>query len=195
MKWLEALEAHKALNFAKISHSSACIVYFVSSYKLVNSDIIATVKEFDIVKCLWAVWVLLVCLVFTVGANGTEIYRCKDDRGNPVFSQTPCPNETIKGDSAAHRLWREMRGMVLEAIEINKRLGPTLVSIKQCHRDVVQLNAKLEGINDRVQKIAFDNVHLKKAFDFLLDCAQCRSSASRACVTADKHLNQAMNRL
>lgn len=57
---------------------------------------------------------VFVSILFVSLAQAANIYKCKDEKGRPLFSHTPCPDTDIDGESDTHQVWREMRTLVAD---------------------------------------------------------------------------------
>jgi Domain of unknown function (DUF4124) len=138
---------------------------------------------------------VFVLAVFYFPLNSlAEIYRCVDAKGRPAFSNTPCPDDAVVGNSPAHTLWREMRVLVSEGQNITKLLNADAQSIVNCRRSSAKFLKKLEGVDNRLANLSPDtHKHLFKAMDYIKDCAQCRSAAYHDCHKATTALDDEMS--
>ncbi|MBL4827763.1 MAG: DUF4124 domain-containing protein [Spongiibacteraceae bacterium] len=123
-----------------------------------------------------------------------EIYRCVDTNGRSSFSNTPCPDEAVEGNSTAHQLWRKMRKLVNEGNNINQLLGADVQSIIQCKRNAKKFSADLIAVDERLNTLSpIKHKSLFKAMDFIRACGECRVAASTDCKNASTQLDEEMN--
>jgi hypothetical protein len=140
---------------------------------------------------LWLMSLLLSAL--PVGA--AEVFNCVDTTGHTVFSESPCPDTAVSGNTLPRQVFHNIRALVDEGEKINADLKEDVDSIKQCNKSVAGLRKKLDALKPDVEKVAFEYRFLYAAFDQALECAQCRVSAITYCKKADAYLDKSMNGL
>jgi hypothetical protein len=128
-------------------------------------------------------------------AGSETVYKCRGENGRIVFQQVACDESNVTGDSVAHNLWRKMRALSSEGKNILSSLGADVESIKQCKRDILVFNEKVDALSSSVDQVARNYKNLVKAHGYLKDCGVCRTSAEANCRTADKYLDQAVSKL
>jgi hypothetical protein len=134
---------------------------------------------------------LLSCVALSAHA---EIYQCRDQKGRASFSQTPCPKDTIAGNSESHLLWREMQVLLNEGSAIYQQIGPDVKSILECKNSSRAFAQKLSLLDDRLVALPVNKgKHLLLAQVALRGCGQCQSSSAQYCENANKQLNLQMN--
>jgi len=140
---------------------------------------------------------LLLPLLFVAvaPAGAAEVFNCVDAKGHTVFSESPCPDSAVRGDSLPKQVFHSMRALVDEGEKINADLKEDAESLKQCNKSVAALKQKLATLKPDVEKVALDHRFLYAAFDQALECAQCRVSAITYCKKADIYLDKSMNGL
>ena len=164
---------------------SACVSFFTFQSRIL--------KRLSWVGRIVIVVIFMSCILSP--AHGATIFKCQDEKGRPVFSQTPCPDQAVKGRTEAHQVWREMRGLVAEGLQINAQIGADVKSIKQCKHNMAQFKSKLETLEPTIRQVALAHPKLESAYEKLQECAVCRVSASTYCRASDQYLNEAMDRL
>lgn len=127
--------------------------------------------------------------------QANTIFKCKDGNGKVVFQQTACDQDSVVGNSEAHRLWREMRVLSAQGSAILNSLGGDLESIKECNRNMEIYQKKVNSLAHRVARVAKDHQHLATAYSYLKECSVCRTSAESNCIAASKSLDKAVNQL
>lgn len=141
-------------------------------------------------------WWLICTIVASLSAvtSHAGIYRCVDANGRPAFSNTPCPDTAIKGNSPAHQLWREMRTLVSKGRSISQQLNADAQSILTCNRKSAAFGKQLDDVESRLSRLSpVTHKALFKAMDYLRACAQCRVAATNDCKKANTQLNEQMN--
>lgn len=144
-----------------------------------------------VIRSMWLLSLLLPSL--SVGA--AEVFNCVDAKGHAVFSETPCPDSAVRGQSLPQQVFRNLRGLVDEGEKINADLKEDVDSIRQCNKSVEELKKKLEALKPDVEKVALDHRFLYAALEQAMECAQCRVSAITYCKKADSYLDKSMNGL
>lgn len=126
-------------------------------------------------------------------SSQAEIFKCRDASGRASFSQQPCPETNVVGNSEAHQLWREMRVLVNEGGDIYKKMGPDVPSIIACNNAAKAFGLKLDAIDKRLLSVS-PNKHapLFEAQRQLRECGRCRSSAVNYCKQASQSLDKEM---
>jgi len=120
------------------------------------------------------------------------IYRCKLGDGKYQFQQDPCSDDQVRGETPGHKAWRDMRKLVVEGEKILQLLGPDIESIKHCKSSMRKYQSKLNDVNSLLRKEkANEQPYLFKAYTYLQECAECRSSAVSSCQLANKYLDKA----
>ena len=120
-----------------------------------------------------------------------EIYQCLDDNGRPSFSQTPCPVETVTGDSAAHKLWKDMRVLVNTGKNNAQKQGADVKSMIECKNREVEFAQALDVVDERLAELSSqEHKYLFSAQRSLRECGSCSSSAITYCQRADKALEK-----
>ena len=141
-------------------------------------------------------WGLMLLLSLpSLVANAAEVFKCVDAKGHAVFSESPCPDSAVGGNSLPRQVFHELRARVDEGEKINADLKEDVESIRQCNKSVEQLKKKLEALKPNVEKVALDHRFLYAAYEQALECAQCRVSAITYCKKADTYLDKSMNEL
>lgn len=134
---------------------------------------------------------LIVAIAMPVMAKDI-IYRCKNERSQGVvYQQRPCADDQIIGTDLPHRLWRQMRQLVADKTETLQQLGADVDSIKQCQARMQKLNAKTQRLAKSADVVAVKHAKIAKAYGYLKECGECRTSAISACQQADIFLNEA----
>lgn len=144
-------------------------------------------------KLILAIIVLLVSSHISMA--DTTIYKCKDNNGRLIFQQTACDDKNIMGDTDVHKLWGEMRVLTAEGKGILGMLSADLESIKQCHRDIAVFKKNILALKSRVAVIEKSHKDILQAYDYLMRCAECRTSAESNCNAAEKSLEKAVSNL
>ena len=125
-------------------------------------------------------------------ADAATIYRCKLADGRYQYQQEPCADKEVKGETAGHRAWHDMRALSVEGEKILQRLGPSVESIKQCRVDMRKFQDKINRVNNLLKQVnAQQHPMLFKSYGYLQECAECRTSAASACQLANGFLDQA----
>lgn len=120
------------------------------------------------------------------------IYRCKNAQGAGfVYQQNPCADDQVVGTDLAHKLWRQTRQLVADKTETLQQLGADVESIKQCQQRMQTLNAKTQKLAKNIDAIALEHGKIAKAYGYLKECGECRTSAISACQQAEIFLNEA----
>ncbi|TNF34663.1 MAG: DUF4124 domain-containing protein [Gammaproteobacteria bacterium] len=148
----------------------------------------------DFMKQWRYIGVLFVCLL-AMPAMAGGIYKCVGANGKTSFSQEPCPDSSITGNTPAHQLWRTLRGMAKEGKVFGANLEGSIESIQQCQAATEAYRARLDALKKEARAVALKHPHIYKAHEQLYDCAQCRFSAIAFCEKADTQLNEAMGAL
>ncbi|HEY9037254.1 MAG TPA: DUF4124 domain-containing protein [Pseudomonadales bacterium] len=123
------------------------------------------------------------------------IYKCVSPEGKASYSQTPCPDSAIEGNTQAHQLWRTLRGLVVEGKVFSTSLKGDVESIQQCQAASAAYVARVDLLAKDAQAVALHHPHLYRAFELLHECGRCRFAALSYCEKADVELNDAMNTL
>ncbi len=136
-------------------------------------------------------YVVLLTFFFAPSMVVAEIYQCVDSNGRPSFSQTPCPVETVTGDSAAHNLWRDMLVLVNRGKDNANKQGADIQSIINCKNREAEFAQTLDAIDQRLIDLSsIEHKHLYAAQRSLRECGTCRSSAISYCTKAAKSLEK-----
>lgn len=126
---------------------------------------------------------------------GDTIFKCKGEKGRYVFQQTPCDEKDITGSGPEHVSWQEMKKLSEEGKKILALLGANVESIKKCHRSMSAYRKKIKDLGPTVAQVRREHPLLMKAYTYIRDCAECRTSAESNCRTADEYLIKATSRL
>jgi hypothetical protein len=135
---------------------------------------------------------LLMVLSVPLWANDATIYRCKTPDGGYVYQQSTCSDDQVGNDTAAKRLWRKMRSYSQEGINILNDLGADTDSIKTCQKRMDVFSKKVASLEKQVNSFALDHKQLVKAYGYLKDCTECRTSAASSCQLSNTFLDKAM---
>lgn len=134
---------------------------------------------------------LIPFLAMQVLAKDT-IYRCKNNQGQGfVYQQKPCSDDQVVGRDLPHKVWRQARQLVADKTEILQQLGADVESIKRCNKRMQHLNATTQKLAKKVDAVSLEHGKIAKAYGYLKECGECRTSAISACQQADIFLNEA----
>ena len=123
-----------------------------------------------------------------------QIYRCKQANGY-VYRQIPCADHEVVADTAPKRVWKALRKLSVEGKLIIRELTAEVASIKQCEASMLAHSEKLNQIKPQVSRISIEYNELAKAYNYLQECAVCKSSAESYCRSADVSLDKVMPKL
>jgi hypothetical protein len=124
--------------------------------------------------------------------SAQTIYRCQLADGSYVYQQNTCSDDQVRGDTISHKVWREMRALSSEGINILTGLGASVESIKTCERRMKGFAAKVKRVGKDLEQVPPNQKLLFKSYGYLEDCAVCRTSAISSCQIANSFLDKAM---
>ena len=138
-------------------------------------------------------WIVFLGLMTSTAFAG--IYKCVDGKGRTLFSQTPCPDSSVRGNDKPQQLWRSMRAMVAEGRKLSMELQGDVESIHQCQEARADFHGRLDSLKADARALSLHHEHLYRAHEYLYMCGECRYAALSYCDKANEQLDEAMSGL